>query len=158
MNGNGVLRWRALFGWLGAVSGMLTVAPGPAGAATGDAPQSAYRPAVVAPAAWHAFARQLQTRFQEELSAEDVVRRFQDEMARRGRSAETAVDVVTVQAWITSDGRIERVEFGQIDPGLAMRLRALLNRANVGAPPSDMLQPVHLRLSLKPKERPGQGQ
>ncbi|WP_024506336.1 hypothetical protein [Bradyrhizobium sp. ARR65] len=158
MNGNGVLRWRALFGWLGAVSGALTVAPVPARAATSDTPQSDYRSALSAPADWQAFASRLQTRFQDELSAEDVVRQFQDEAARRGRGADPAVDVVTVRAWIMSDGRIERVEFGQIDPGLAVRLRALLTRANVGTPPSDMLQPVHLRLSLKPKGQPGQGQ
>ena len=158
MSGSGVLRWRALFGWLGAVGGVLTTAPGSVGAAPSDVPQTDYRSAASAPMAWQAFAKQLQSRFQEELTAEDVVQRFQDETAKRGRGAETVGDVLTVRAWIRADGRIERVEFGRTDPDLAIRLGVLLRQANVGAPPADMLQPVNLRLSLRPKEQPGQGQ
>lgn len=157
MNGNETLRWRAWFGWLGAITGVLTLAPGTAAAAPSDVPQSDYRSAASAPPAWQAFAVRLQSRFQEKLSAEDIVRRFQDEMAKRGHSTETAVDVVIVRAWIMPDGRVERVEFGRVDPALAVRLRTVLSEANVGAPPADMLQPVHVRLSLRPKEqKPGQ--
>jgi hypothetical protein len=54
------------------------------------------------------------------------------------------------------DGKIERVESDGLDPVAAISLRALLAGEGVGVPPSDMLQPLHLRLTLRPNDKSGQ--
>jgi hypothetical protein len=149
-------RRRAVFGWMGALGGLLGAAPTPAAADPAPAPQGDYRPAEAAPPTWQAFARQLQSRFQEKLAEDDVAQQVQEALAR-AKAANASADVLAVRAWILPDGQIERVEFGQTAPLLAVRLHALLSRVNVGAPPPDMLQPVHVRLSLRPKDQPGQG-
>jgi len=118
-----------------------------------------YRPAAEAPAAWQEFAQRLQTHFQERLAADDEgARRFQDYLAKHAGAAADAPPVaVVVRAWILPDGKLERVEFdGLDDAAAAADLRALLAAGAVGAPPPDMLQPLRLRLSLRPKE-PRQG-
>jgi hypothetical protein len=114
---------------------------------------SDYRPAAAAPTAWQTFAKQLQNGFQEQLAADDVAQEVQRAMAARVSGGNAPAEVL-VRAWILPSGQIERVEFNQIAPLFAIRLRAILSRANVGAPPADMLQPVHVRLSLRPKEQP----
>lgn len=151
-------RWRALFRRLGAVVGLL----GGVGAATGTtsaaAQQGSYRSAVSAPAAWQAFARQLQSRFQQRLAADDAAaRRFLDQVEKRGEAGSATPVAVTVRTWILPDGSVERLEFNGLDQAAAVDLRALLTRDNVGAPPSDMLQPLHLRLTLRSDVQPAQG-
>ncbi len=109
-----------------------------------------YRPANAVPAAWQDFAKQLQARFQERLAADDeVARRFQDGIAKHTGEAGAAPSV-GVRAWILADGRIERIEVDGPNDDAAMNLRVLLARGNVGAPPADMLQPLHLRLRVQP--------
>jgi hypothetical protein len=149
-------RWGAVFGLTGAVTGLLGAAPRSAAAAPPAMPPSDYRPVEAAPVAWQTFAVQLRSRFQEQLAADDVAQQLQEALAARAK-ANPAANVLAVQAWILPSGQIERVEFERIDPLLTARLRVLLSQVNVGAPPPDMLQPVHVRLSLRPKEQPGQG-
>ena len=150
-------RWTRLSRWLGAVTGLLG-----AGLATGTASvtaqQSDYRAAAAAPAAWQQFAKQLQDRFQQRLAVDDEgTRRFQDDMTKRAAAAKAAPASVIARTWILPDGKIERIEFDGLDSTVAVNLRALLSRGDVGVPPSDMLQPVLLRLSLRPNSQPGQG-
>jgi hypothetical protein len=158
MNGNGTLRWSAIFGSLGAFTGLLGAAPAAAAGASMAVLRSDYQSAASAPAAWQAFAKQLQSRFQERLAAEDdLIRQFQEALAKRTKDADAPGAALTVRAWILPGGQIERVESDQLDGAVATRLRALLSRADVGPPPADMLQPLHMRLSLQPKDKPEQG-
>jgi hypothetical protein len=140
----------------GAVATGLAGAAPEAAAAPATVPQS-YLPAAAAPAAWQAFSQQLGIRFQEQLAADDMAQALQEALAARAKTGNASANVLMVQAWILPSGQIERVEFERIDPLLTARLRVLLSRVNVGAPPPDMLQPVHVRLSLRPKDQPGEG-
>jgi hypothetical protein len=147
-----------MFGSIGAFTGLLGATPGAtaatAAAVSTEAPHSDFRSAAEAPASWQAFAMQLQRRFQERLASEDdFADRFQEAIAMRPMGA----DRLMVRAWVLPSGQIERIEFEQLDPLVAARLRVLLSHADVGTPPADMLQPVHVRLLLRPKEPPGQG-
>ena len=113
-----------------------------------------YRAAGAVPAAWQEFARQLQGHFQRRLATDDeAARRIQDHMAKRAVS-ERAPPPLIVRAWISPIGSIERVESDGLDDVGAVTLRALLVGVDVGPPPPDMLQPVHLRLSLRPDDQP----
>jgi hypothetical protein len=150
-NGSGLLRW------LGAATGLLGAGLG-TGAAPVTAQQSDYRAAATAPAAWQQFSKQLQDRFQQRLAADDAgTRRFQDDMTKRAGAAKATPASVIARTWILPDGKIERIEFDGLDSAVAVNLRALLSRGDVGMPPSDMLPPVLLRLSLRPNSQPGQG-
>jgi hypothetical protein len=115
-----------------------------------------FRSADSAPAAWQNFAMGLQSRFNQRLAADDKdVREFGDELAKR--YAGTGVEPLTFVArtWISPGGKIQRLEFdGLEDQEVAAKLRALLTRGDVGAPPPDMLQPLRLRLALQPKAQP----
>jgi hypothetical protein len=148
--------WKGAFRSLGAVTGLFAAG---LGAATSVAAQdSNYRSAASAPAAWQTFAKQLKARFEQRLAADDPeARKLQDDMAKQ--DAENAKPLTFgVRAWIRPDGEIERVEFdGLDDDNLKISLRAILGCCEVGAPPSDMLQPLRLRLSLRPKDQPGAG-
>jgi hypothetical protein len=155
MSGRGKLQWRALVGWIGAVTGLLGAGPSVAAPASDGAPASDYRPATAVPASWQTFARRLQSSFQERLAAEDdLADKFRDALAARP----VAADALTLRAWILPTGQIERLEFDQLDALVAARLRVVLSQADVGAPPADMLQPVRLRLVLRPKTPPAQMQ
>jgi hypothetical protein len=114
-----------------------------------------YRAANAVSASWQEFTKQLQARFQERLAADDEnVRRFQDSLAKRQADAGAASTTLTVRAWILPDGKIERIEVDGPKDDAAISLRVLLARGNVGAPPPDMLQPLHLRLRVQPKDQP----
>jgi hypothetical protein len=64
-----------------------------------------------------------------------------------------------LRTWVLADGSVNRVEFTGIDDRKAVdELRALLVDGNVGAPPPEMLQPLHLRLSLRAKQPSRQGE
>jgi hypothetical protein len=150
-------RWTRLLRWLGPATGLLGAGLG-AGTATVAAQQSDYRAAAAAPAAWQQFAKQLQDRFQQRLAVDDeATRRFQDDMAKRAGAAQATPASVIARTWILPDGKIERIEFDGLDSAVAVNLRALLSRGDVGVPPSEMLQPVLLRLSLRPNSQPGRG-
>ncbi len=151
-------RWGALLRRLGTVTGLLGGVGAVAATTSAAAQQGDYRPAAEAPAAWQTFARQLQGRFQQRLAADDdAARRFHDQLDKRGDADSAAPVAVTVRTWILPDGKVDRLEFNGLDPAAAVDLRALLTRDNVGAPPSDMLQPLHLRLTLRSDDQPAQG-
>lgn len=150
--------WRALVGWFGTVAGLFGA--GIATATTHVAAQEGdYRTAASAPAAWHVFARQLQSSFEQQLMVDDeAALRFQGQLEKRAESGSAAPAALGIRAWILPDGRVERLEFDRLDPESAVNLRVLLSRGNVGAPPAGMLQPVHLRLALRRDKQPAQGQ
>ena len=155
MSEGGRVHWRAVFGWIGAFTGVLGAGPSGAAPASAEVPQGNYRSAASAPASWQGFARQLQNRLQERLASEDdLAEQFRDALAKRP----AASDALTVRAWVLPTGQIERLEFDQLDPLVAARLRVALSRTDVGMPPADMLQPVHVRLVLRPNPPPAQRQ
>ena len=111
-----------------------------------------YRPASTVPEAWRKFAGRLQSSFQERLAAGDV-RPFQDYLTKRAAETGAGPVALLVRTWILPDGKVERIEFDGLDDGdVEVGLRAILASAEVGAPPPDMLQPLHLRLSLRPND------
>lgn len=148
--------WPAGRAWLrglvGAAAGLLNV-----GYAAGEAPVAPteeYRAAAVAPVEWRNFAKRLQQRLQERLAADDEdARRFRDAIAQAGKDADRPF-LLKLRAWIEADGKVERIEVDGFDSGSATAeyLRRLLRLDGVGAPPADMLQPVRLGLSLRPKD------
>lgn len=147
---------KRLFWSLGTATGLLTVGLG-AQASPIDSQRSDYRSAAAAPAAWQEFAKQLQNRFQQRLAADDEpARRFLDDVAKLAGGKDAAAPTLIVRAWILPDGKIERVESQGLDSVAAVRLRALLAGEGVGLPPSDMLQPLQLRLTLRPNDKSGQ--
>ena len=137
---------------LGALAALFGVGAAPDAA---KAEGADFRPAAAVPESWRAFAVQLQNRFQERLASDDAdVRLLQDYFSRRAANSGAGDVALTARTWILSDGRIELIEFDGLDDSeIKLRLRSVLARGNVGAPPADMLQPVHLRLSLRPHDR-----
>ena len=149
--------WKRHLRSLGAAAGLLTAEL--AGDASSLAAQNSnYRSAREVPAAWQDFAKQLQARLEQRIAADDEkARHFQDYMARR-RDASTAPVSFRLRTWILATGKVERAEFEGIDNDIAVALRALLINADVDVPPPDMLQPLHLRLSLRANPDPEQKQ
>jgi hypothetical protein len=141
--------WKRIIRSLGAVTGLFVAAG--AGSSAATAQESGYRSASAAPASWQEFSKQLQTRFQQRLGADDEgTRKFWDEVAKHTTDGSAAPLKPKVRVWILPDGKVERLEFDGLDGEvIAVKLRALLMSSDVGAPPPDMLQPLHLRLSLK---------
>jgi hypothetical protein len=148
---------KRLFGWLGAATGLL--AAGLAAETLSVVAQgSDYRSAATAPAAWQEFAKKLQNTFQQRLAADDDgARQFRDQMDKRAEEANAAPVTLIARTWILPDGNVERIEFDGLDQDVAVNLRALLAHGEVGVAPPDMLQPLHLRLSLRPKDQSGSG-
>lgn len=150
--------WTRAVRSLGTVTGLfasgLSVGIPTVAAQSGD-----YRSAAAAPAAWQAFAGQLLSQFEQRLGADDKqARKFQDYLAQRDAGPDAPARTVVARTWIMPEGKVERIEFdGLDDSGIAFNLRALLVPENVGAPPPDMLQPLRLRLSLRPKEQAAEG-
>jgi hypothetical protein len=156
--GNRLAWWKRLLWSLGAITGIVTT-----GVGTSCSPAAAqdvdYRSAATAPAAWQEFAQRLQARFQDRLATDEDVQLLQDYIAKRSGGVSTTALALMVRAWVLPDGKVERVEFdGLDDDHLAVRLRTLLAVGDVGVPPSDMLQPLRLRLSLRPTDQPGRGE
>jgi hypothetical protein len=155
---NRIAWWKRLLWSLGAITGVVTTGVGTSGSPAA-AQDVDYRSAAAAPAAWQEFAQRLQAHFQDRLATDEDVRLLQDYIATRRGGVSTTALALTVRAWVESDGEIQRIEFdGLDDDNLAVRLRALLSLGDVGVPPSDMLQPVRLRLSLRPTDQPGRGE
>lgn len=148
--------WHRIAGSLAAAAGLLAAGPG-VDASPVAAERSDYRPADAAPPAWQTFARQLKEKIEQRLAGDDEkARHFQEYLGNRdiGDAPVTFV----LRAWISSDGQLHRVEFDGLNaPGASVDLRALLTGRNVGAPPPEMLQPLHLRFSLRATDRPQQG-
>jgi hypothetical protein len=148
-----------LFWSLGTATGLLTAGLGAQAApqASSDSQQSDYRTAATAPAAWQEFAKQLQSQFQQRLAAdEEPARRFRDDMAKLAGGNDAAPPTLVVRTWISLGGKVERVESDGLGRVAAVSLSGLFAGEDVGAPPPDMLQPLHLRLTLRPNDKSGQ--
>ncbi|MFT6670550.1 MAG: hypothetical protein ACJAVZ_002020 [Afipia broomeae] len=132
------------------VTGLAPLIVGPGSSAS--AQDVVYKPAAAAPAAWRAFAAELQGRLQERLATDDeATRRFHEYMNENNKSSPA---FATVRAWVSQNGKLERIEFDGIDDAaVAANLRALLAGASVSTPPPDMLQPLRLRIGLRARNQ-----
>ncbi len=111
-----------------------------------------YRSANSVPTPWVRYAELVQYRFKDWLAADDeVAYRFHLFLANRVINEATPPDSLIVQVWIATTGKVDRIEFPPLkDPQANDDLRLILSRGNIGEPPpSDMLQPLRLKLSLK---------
>jgi hypothetical protein len=147
--------WKRIVGSVAAAAAGLFAAGTGADASPATVEKSNYRRADTAPATWQAFARQLQEKVEQRLAGDDdKARRFQDYLANRPSAADAPPVRLVLQAWISATGRLHRVELGGInDPEVLDNLRVLLTGNDVGAPPPEMLQPLHLRLPLRANDR-----
>lgn len=104
------------------------------------------------PPGWIAYARLTGSELQVRLSegAGELVTRLH-EFLRKRQSDEAPMPII-VRIWISQEGWIERSEFQTLgSPQADADLRALLAaRALPQAPPTDMRQPLVLRLTLRP--------
>ena len=150
--------WRKIFRPVAAMAGLI-VASADTKAAPVTEERGEYRSATTVPETWQAFARQLQQRFEQQLAGDgDGARRIQDYLMRRNGGADAPALKLVLRAWVLADGKVSRIEVDGIDDaGMRVELRALLMAGGVGAPPPAMLQPLHLRLSLRAKDRSREG-
>lgn len=140
-------RW-LLARWLGSVAALLSTT---ATTQAAVAQRTDYRAATAVPATWQDYAKRLQQRIQDRLAGDDdAARSFQVHLENRSQAA-GSISVVA-RIWTMSGGGIERIEFDGLEGEAAVYLRALLLRVDIGPPPRDMLQPLRLRLSLRPRE------
>jgi hypothetical protein len=118
-----------------------------------------YRSATTVPESWQVFARQLQQKFEQQLAGDSGgARRIQDYLMHQGGGDDAPASKLALRAWVLADGKVGRIEVdGMDDAGLRVELRALLTAGSVGAPPPAMLQPLHLHLSLRAKDRSPEG-
>lgn len=132
------------------ITGLAPLILGP-GAST-SAQDAGYKPAAAAPAAWRAFAAELQSRLQERLGTDDeATRRFHEFMNENNKGSPASA---TVRAWVAQNGKLERIEFDGIDDAaVTANLRALLAGTSVSTPPPDMLQPLRLRIGLRARDQ-----
>jgi hypothetical protein len=151
--------WWRVFRSAAASAGLLAAGIG-AEASPVDVANGNYRPATAAPETWQAFARHLQEKCEQRLAGDDEkARHFQDYLTRRREKSDAPPLSVVLRTWVLADGKVSRVEFDGIDDPEAINdLRVLLIGADVGAPPPEMLQPLHLRLSLRAKDLPRRGE
>lgn len=111
-----------------------------------------YRTPDSVPPSWTQFAKLVKSRFEQWIAAdEEVARRFRAHFQNRVIDQDEPPETLIVRAWVRPDGQIERVAFTELkDKQANDDLKAILTRGNVGEPPPpDMLQPLHLKLSLK---------
>ncbi len=114
--------------------------------------QSSFRPSAGVPKAWIEFAGDLRGKAETLLRSDDpLARRLQAALDEVRNDGDKQLLQVAVRVWIARDGRVERVYFGSISETIDPDLKSLLLRVATAAPPADMLQPVHLKLSLKPR-------
>jgi hypothetical protein len=149
-------RGRAWPHGLAAVAGLIGAAVGLGGAGPSSvvAQGLAYSPAAEVPQQWRQFAQGLQLHFRDRLQADNgpAGRRLAAFLAARRRIPALLDLKILVKTWVRSDGTIERLEVGGIDDRqVNADLRAVLGSGRVGTPPSDLLQPVQIGLTL---ERP----
>lgn len=105
-----------------------------------------------APVAWLAFAERARSQFRERLSMNDAAAlRFNRWLEDRA-AIDANPSIVMAKVWVTPVGTVERLEFDQLDGEAADNLRNVLVGIDLRAmPPRDMLQPMHLKLSLGPE-------
>jgi hypothetical protein len=138
--------------WFGALAGVGLVAGGDLAASgtSASAQQANYRPSKDAPASWQDFALDLQTRLVERLAGDDDATRLLHRLLEARGTKQVSGQTIIVKVWVTTSGRIARLEFDGLDREVADALRRVFERAGVDVPPPpDLLQPLHLRLSLR---------
>jgi hypothetical protein len=146
--------WAALLALVGAASDV----PRLGVSAVGAEPEI-HRSAAQAPSSWREFAQQLQGKLVQRLAAHtEAVNKLAKQMAGGADAKEAEPRNVIARVWVSRAGKIERLEFDGIDDATARELRTLMSKDDVGQPPPDMLQPVQLRLSLRPKPDQQQAQ
>jgi len=150
--------WNRIAGSLAAAAGLLAAESG-VDATPVAAERSNYRSADAAPPSWQAFARQLKEKIEQRLAGDDEpARQFREYLGSRDTGGDAPPVTFVLRAWVASDSQLRRVELdGLGEPGASVSLQALLTGRNVGAPPPEMLQPLHLRFSLRATDRPQQG-
>jgi hypothetical protein len=123
------------------------------GAPLAAAQPQPYRSAADVPASWRDFALQLQARLQQRLAADDdIAGKVAGDMGSGGKdAADASPPTVMIRVWVSPGGKIERLVFDDFNGKAADALRLVLTSGDVGLPPPDMLQPLRLRLSLRPK-------
>ena len=123
-----------------------------AGAPAASAQSLDYRAPNAVPASWTQYAQLIQYKFRQWLSADDeVAYRFHLFLENRVLNEAAPPDALVVKVWIAANGKVQRVDFPPLQDKQANQdLQTILTRGNIGeAPPSDMLQPVHLKVQLK---------
>lgn len=117
--------------------------------ASASAQVSDYQPTGQAPAAWREFAEQVQLHFRQQLSNEDGSVRQLNRLLEARRKAEDGPLNIVAKVWISPAGAVQRLEFDTLDIEAASNLRAVLIGSSMhSSPPRNMLQPMHLMLSL----------
>lgn len=122
------------------------------GGGAAPAQDLSYRSAGSVPVAWKRYAGLVQFRFAEWMGGDgEAAGRLHAFLENRLVAGSEAPEAVVVKAWINGDGTVQRIEFPSLgDVRADADLRTLLTQGSVGeAPPRDMLQPLHLKLSLK---------
>jgi hypothetical protein len=126
---------------LGACAMLLSL---PGGVAPAAHAQS-YRSSAEAPKAWNDYAFDLRRRCEAMLQSDDAA-------ASRLRAAVAKYDPGTgllVSVWVAPSGQVQNAVFaGLPDADASTELKALLTRIVAGSPPSDLLQPIRLRLKV----------
>ena len=147
--------WRKLFRPVAAMAGLIVAGAEAKAAPVTEERVGEYRSATAVPESWQVFARQLQQRFEQQLAGDGgEARRIQEYLMRQAGGADAPALRLVLRAWVLTDGKVSRIEVdGMDDAGMRVELRALLMAGSVGAPPPAMLQPLHLRLSLRAKDR-----
>jgi hypothetical protein len=127
----------------------------PSAVAPNGRPGGGFNAADPIPPAWRCFAECVQATFQMLLAGDD-------HRARRVRvafqSAGKTAGMVVGSVWVTSRGRIKRLEIEGVSADLSDDMRTVLMSSDFGmVPPCDLPQPLRLRLRLSDDE-PGDGQ
>jgi hypothetical protein len=129
---------------------MLALRPSPNIALSGRSLND--RPVEAVPETWSQFGQLVQDQFKALLEANDeTANRFRLSLNSQPASWELPPSVLLVQVWVGADGKVARLEFPPLQNQQAdADLRAILERANIGRPPSDMPQPLRLKLAPAP--------
>lgn len=129
---------------------------GPCFMASTGAMAESFRNAADAPPSWGVFAKRLKSACESALQANNpIARRLNDALEKIQTAAKPDEPPlrVRVSLWIALNGTISRVAFTPLASDQATAdLSALLTRVSAGVPPADMLQPIHLSLSLTPRK------
>jgi hypothetical protein len=109
-------------------------------------------PVDAVPVTWSQFGQLVQDQFKALLEANDeTANRFRLFLKNQPAPGEFPPSVLLVQVWVGGDGKVARLEFPPLQNRQAdADLRAILERANIGRPPSDMPQPLRLKLAPAP--------
>jgi hypothetical protein len=137
-------RLATFLGLAGAAAGLPGLDPSSAAAQTAP-----YQSAGEAPAAWRDYAVQLRNHFVQQLVGNrKVAAKLANSMSHQNVGTAVPSGMVTLRAWVSPIGKVQRVEFDGIEGDAAAELRDLFTKDDVGVPPSGMLQPMQLRFLL----------